>query len=357
MHKQHNRLTALDGMRGIFAFLVMCFHFSADPRYDPLSLTNNFLFRQSFVFVDFFFVLSGFVIAYNYLARIKSGAAFKDYLIKRFIRLYPLLLWSVLVYVPLKLYGIYVGFEFNDEVYGYAELVKETLDSLLFMNSTPILGSTEAMNPVSWSISAEMIAYLTFGALLVLFRKQPVNALLVLWLALLVFFLVHQNMTEAGRYGFLRGLFGFTGGVLVFELYQCYPAKWDWAEWPYMIVLLALIYLVDMGLHPLTMLGLTLWFGMGVFIFSRSRGSLSRALDTKPFQFLGRISYSFYLNHYFVLWLVYYLLWNLVGLPPTHLTVIVSFLIVTVTTLVYSQFTYTLIEKRMGFWLKSKWLK
>ncbi len=59
-----NRFEALDGWRGICACLVVLFHFHG---YSPLNTSG--LIRNSYLFVDFFFVLSGFVIACNYSTR------------------------------------------------------------------------------------------------------------------------------------------------------------------------------------------------------------------------------------------------------------------------------------------------
>jgi peptidoglycan/LPS O-acetylase OafA/YrhL len=68
-----NRFEALDGWRGICACLVVLFHFHG---YSPIYSWG--LIRNSYLFVDFFFVLSGFVIAWNYATRLDSwhgGAA------------------------------------------------------------------------------------------------------------------------------------------------------------------------------------------------------------------------------------------------------------------------------------------
>ncbi|MBS1732124.1 MAG: acyltransferase, partial [Bacteroidetes bacterium] len=57
-----NRLDQLDGLRGLFCLMVILTHF---PFKDSLPV-SNFIVRQGYLFVDFFFVLSGFVIAFNY---------------------------------------------------------------------------------------------------------------------------------------------------------------------------------------------------------------------------------------------------------------------------------------------------
>jgi len=63
-----NRFTALDGWRGIAACMVVLFHVRAPSHVSELALVRN-----SFLFVDFFFVLSGFVIAATYAERLAGG--------------------------------------------------------------------------------------------------------------------------------------------------------------------------------------------------------------------------------------------------------------------------------------------
>ena len=81
----HHRFEALDSWRGICACLVAVFHFHA---YGFLY-TSPFL-RNFYLFVDFFFVLSGFVIAWNYADKLTSVQALKGFMILRAGRLYPL---------------------------------------------------------------------------------------------------------------------------------------------------------------------------------------------------------------------------------------------------------------------------
>ena len=98
------RIRTLDGFRGIFALMIILLHANNNT-----ILTKNFLVRNSDYFVDYFFVLSGFVISYNYTKKIKDFNSFKDFIIKRFIRLYPLLLYSTLLFFSFILIGKKLG--------------------------------------------------------------------------------------------------------------------------------------------------------------------------------------------------------------------------------------------------------
>lgn len=347
-----NRLEELDGLRGIFALLVVCYHFSQGPQFDPFGYTSNFIFRHSFIFVDFFFVLSGFVIAFSYSKRLSSTGSFIVFLKKRFIRLYPLLFYSVIIYIPLKAYGIFVGFEFNDGVYTVQNLIFETLDSLTFMNSTPILGSNEGMNPVSWSISAEMISYIYFGLIVLLFMKRHMIAIVLATIVTFIFFLQYGHLEVAGSLGFLRGILGFSLGVIINGLYQRVSYQFNKWEIPYLATLIMLFYLVDLEIKQELILVFPFCFGLGVLIFSRSDGLISKFLRIRAVQFLGKISYSIYLNHFLVLWVMYFFFWKVLKLEVSELVVWIGFMSTLVITIVYSFFTHKIIEVEVGKWLR-----
>ena len=61
---RRQRIKKLDGLRGVFSLMVLFFHYRENML--PEMIYNNFLIRESYLFVDFFFVLSGYVIALNY---------------------------------------------------------------------------------------------------------------------------------------------------------------------------------------------------------------------------------------------------------------------------------------------------
>ena len=102
------RIHTLDGFRGIFALMIIIDHAANDS-----FIFQNFIVQKADFFVDYFFVLSGFVISYNYLHKIKDFASFKDFMVRRLIRLYPLLLYTTLLFFGLMLIGKHWN-TFND---------------------------------------------------------------------------------------------------------------------------------------------------------------------------------------------------------------------------------------------------
>ena len=82
------RIVALDGLRGIFCLLIVFEHYS--PVYIPSIIYEFPLIRHSYIVVDFFFVLSGYILALKYWESIKDIKSLKTFYLKRLFRLYPL---------------------------------------------------------------------------------------------------------------------------------------------------------------------------------------------------------------------------------------------------------------------------
>src|SRR5690242_15715766 len=90
-------IRALTGVRGVAASLVAIYHFSPTKEMAPGLLRN--VVSRGYLWVDLFFVLSGFVIALNYGQLFASGfsrRAFATFLVRRVARIYPLYLVVVL---------------------------------------------------------------------------------------------------------------------------------------------------------------------------------------------------------------------------------------------------------------------
>ena len=95
------KILYLESLTGSAAISVSLHHFSINS-----ILQNNYYVKNSYLMVDFFFVLSGFVIAYNYMDKLTNIKNLINFQIKRFLRLYPLH-FLMLVAFLFKENGIY----------------------------------------------------------------------------------------------------------------------------------------------------------------------------------------------------------------------------------------------------------
>ncbi len=170
------RYRVLDSYRFIAAALICLYHFNkADVL--GLAVLSPFFINLPLM-VDFFFVLSGFVIARTYLGEINSAQGYGYFMWKRFARLYPLHLLTLLVGIA---GGIVIGTDklqpgTNPEIFSATAI----LANLTLTHSLGVTGYG-SFNIPSWSISAEMFVYMLFPlfALLITRLHPLVNVLLV----------------------------------------------------------------------------------------------------------------------------------------------------------------------------------
>ena len=161
--------TKLDALRGLAACLVVLHHSPFCYGEQPVSLVAN-----SYLFVDFFFLLSGFVMCHAYGQRILSGMSMRDYVVLRLGRLYPLHLFMLLAtvaYTGLKAALFAYGFG-NEQDFSHNHGFS-FITNVLLVHS---LGLHEELtwNTPSWSISVEFYTYLVFYVLTIsLTGKAP----------------------------------------------------------------------------------------------------------------------------------------------------------------------------------------
>lgn len=170
-------LYAFDAWRFLAAMTVMLYHFLT---YDPSSeswLPAVALELQQVV--DLFFLLSGLVIMTNYDTSLRSLADVRHFLVRRLARIYPLHLLTLAFFVVVGAAGaagvITLG---NPDRYDFASLPAQ----ILLVNAWGTT-STLTFNYVSWSISAEWMAYLAFPLLALGFRRYGLAALVAALLA------------------------------------------------------------------------------------------------------------------------------------------------------------------------------
>ncbi|MFL9844852.1 acyltransferase family protein [Flavobacterium rhizosphaerae] len=348
--QQNIRLTQLDGLRGIFALIVAVFHFSHFSQVKNATYLSNFVISQGDLFVDFFFVLSGFVISLNYYNKIHTRADFLKYLKKRFLRLYPLLFYTCIVFV---LFMLVAGKLSN------SELVVESLNTILLLNSTVLLSDSAGMNYPSWSISSEMISYFIFGCLTLFTKWRTKYIAAVLLVACAIFLFSVNSYMETCRWGFVRGLLCFITGYYSFLAFKRYnpltiPAFLDYLM---PVLLLFILYIRFHYNHEnklFTMIVIPPFFGFFIFIYAQSKSYLVKLLNTTPLQFLGKISYSVYLNHAVVMLVLFKIAFGLLKLPVANSTTAFVLIAYIILLIIYSYLTYFFIEYKGQKLIKTK---
>lgn len=270
------RFVALDSWRGICALVVALFHFPI------LGLVKGSpVVAHGFLFVDFFFVLSGFVIAHAYESRANDDHAPWRFLIRRFGRLWPLHVAILALFVLASV----IGGDFNADERHSLEAV---ITNLAMVHGLGVHRDLTWNGP-SWSISVEFMLYLLFALLAPMQRKAAIYAFLVLAGLAVLILEAPAGMGSTFDYGAFRGLAGFFTGALVAGLPR--RAFGTLAE---VLTVAMVVAFVGAGAG---MFAAPFVFGLAVYVFSGSDGVLGRALLLKPFVRLGEWSYSIYMVH------------------------------------------------------------
>jgi peptidoglycan/LPS O-acetylase OafA/YrhL len=209
MNQRHYE--ALDGMRGLAAFAVVLFHMGVAA---PIKAPSGFLA------VDFFYVLSGFVIACAYDARLGQSLSFKAFMRLRFIRLYPIFALGALLAV-LRAIALFV---MKDPAAVPApELGLGSILGLAFL-PTPIVGAYMFLNVPAWSLMFELVANAAYA---LFYRWMTALGLVVIagaGLAGIAAILALHGSLDVGAHwpdfpqGLARVTFSFAVGALLWRL-------------------------------------------------------------------------------------------------------------------------------------------
>jgi len=184
-------IKTLTSLRFFAAVLIILNHLKHYLLFDMKDYTG--LWEQSYLAVDFFFILSGFILTHVYLGGIESGQlSIRSFLIRRLARLYPLHLLTLLIMTGLAMTSLRFGSIVPWS--GHFPVGTFVLNFLLLHGWGFV--TSLAFNIPSWSISAEWFAYMSFPFLLPwLLAKKPGFVLIIsfgglaaLWALSLIYF-------------------------------------------------------------------------------------------------------------------------------------------------------------------------
>ncbi len=308
--KKHYEI--LDGLRGVAAIIVVIFHlFEIFSGGDHSKQVIN----HGYLAVDFFFLLSGYVIGYAYDDRwnkMTLGGFFK----RRLIRLHPMIIMGMTIGA--------IGFYLSDSPILFPHLHEVPVWKLLLVTvigytllpvplSMDIRGWSE-MHPTNgpaWSLFFEYIANILYGLFI---RKFP-NWLLGILVFISGAVLVHHAVAGANgdmiggwslnaeqfQVGLTRLMYPFFAGLLLSRITK--PGRMNHAFlWCSLLVTLILLFprvgdkahLWQNGLFE----SVSILFLFPLIVYMGASGSIKNATTQKLCNFLGDISYPIYIIHY-----------------------------------------------------------
>ncbi|MCG8315425.1 MAG: acyltransferase [Pseudomonadales bacterium] len=293
-------IESLTGLRFIASMWVLMYHIGEvllkNLFHDFWVLYYKPLFHGGAMGVDLFFVLSGFVIAYNYFDRFASTekSNYLDFLFKRFARIYPVHLATLLLLIP-------IGLVMAGDALFFGNLVDLLKNLFLLQAIVP----PAAWNIVSWSISCEWLAYSFFPILVLLFSKlhtgrQMLTALVVLYtisLALFAGFAISKFPFTHPIYWILRIACEFTAGVLIFKIWQVRGDR-SFSQWFKRLLVPILTLVIFLLSHiPIAFVIVVPFLFLTVYLIATDQYFLNKFLARPAVTYGGRISYSLYMVH------------------------------------------------------------
>ena len=315
----------LDGLRGVAALMIVVYHVFEGFATTPFDQH----FNHGYMAVDFFFILSGFVIGYAYDDRWKK-MTINGFFKRRLIRLHPMVVMGTLIgVITFCIQGCVKWNGAHVSVWG---VLLAALLGILMLPAIPgtlpeVRGNGEMfpLNGPSWSLFFEYIGNILYALII---RRLSTRKLAILCgvagCALTSFAVL--NLSGYGHLGvgwtlngnnflggFLRMLYSYTAGMLLSRIYR--PGKVKGAFWLCSVALFALFLVPHLGA------GGKLWMN-GIYdslcaivlfpaiVYLGASGQIEGKVSGRICKFLGDISYPLYMVHYPVMYLFFAWVWK-----------------------------------------------
>lgn len=320
--KPHYEL--LDGLRGVAALLVVFYHI-----FEGLSFaaggTVITIINHGYLAVDFFFMLSGFVISYAYDNRWGKSLTTRNFFKRRLIRLHPMIVMGAVV--GLIAFLIQGGVKWDGTHVPVTMAIPALVCTFLFIPAIPgscyeIRGNGEMfpLNGPFWSLFFEYIGNILYALFIRKLSDRQLSILVICLGIVLTWFalsdVIGYGMIGVGWTldslnsfgGLTRMLFPFTLGMLLSRKFHSF--KISGAFWICTIVLIILFcipyiegksHICMNGLFEIACIALI----FPVLIRIGAAGKTTDKLSTSICKFLGDISYPLYAIHYPVMYVFY----------------------------------------------------
>lgn len=321
--KPHYEL--LDGLRGVAALLVLFYHI-----FEGLSFaaggTLITVINHGYLAVDFFFILSGFVISYAYDDRWGKTMTTGNFFKRRLIRLHPMIIMGVILgAITFFLQG---GVQWDGTKIATSAVMLAMLCAMFFIPAVPgvsyeVRGNGEMfpLNGPSWSLFFEYIGNILYALFIHRLSNKALTVLVGLsGIALAWFTLFNVSGYDMFGVGWtldtvnffggtLRMLFPFSMGMLLARHFK--PMNVKGAFWICSMILLLLFcvpYIVTEN-SPISLNGLfeaiCILFIFPVLLWIGASGKTTDNFSSRVCKFLGDISYPLYAVHYPIMYLFY----------------------------------------------------
>lgn len=288
---QH-RSELLDCVRAVAVILVLVFHVATRFIFEGLDPVAQWFARYGFLGVDIFFPLSGFLIT-GFLLRHSSNQAIGAFFLRRFFRIVPLYFLALLVFVV----GVLITGEER-------HLLDRVWINGAFLTGWYIFWEGKETVPytITWSLSVEEFAYILFGLVAWVMRKQFVTVLVLFTVFPLAlrFYLASQGAEDIYYFPPARLDSIAVGGLVAVAHYHGRTALLPLLGALAASLVLPMIF-GEVVFKTLFYLQVTLATCV-VITACQTYASEFRSVITRPFAVIGFYSYFIYLFHFFIIY-------------------------------------------------------
>lgn len=319
------RYELLDGLRGVAAVLVIWYHFFEGFATTPTDQMMN----HGYLAVDFFFVLSGFVIGYAYDGRWKSGMTASRFMLRRVIRLHPMVILAVILGAISWL--IQGSVKWDGTPVPIGSLIIALMLGMILIPVLPgagadVRGNGEMfpLNGPSWSLFFEYIGSILYAVVLHRLSVRALRVVMIvsgLCLAGCAFcdmsgayhLGVGWTMADGGFFGgFCRLSFSFSAGLLMSRTFRKRHIRG--AFWICTVIIACVMACPYVGGPEPSMWNAVYDSAATLFIFPAlvyigACGTTTDSFSTGICNFLGELSYPVYIIHYPVMYMFYAWVW------------------------------------------------
>ncbi|WP_426412153.1 acyltransferase family protein [Bradyrhizobium ganzhouense] len=382
VHREKAHVLTLDSIRGIAAVTVVIHHVILMPTFLAAFPNRAWIdcafFRSGGFLVDLFFVLSGMVMSLSYVRSDFGHFSLRDFMVRRFARVYPLHI--VMLFVTLLFRLVRIGLVMAGVIVAVPTVFEVNNAYSFFLNVFLLhsLGFVHYLNwnAPSWSISVEFYTYLVFGVVVLIAQRLGslrwlyVSAFLLAaasWFTLAVI-LDKRDLGAQYDFGLLRCFTSFFLGVLTVKVVSLLPSSIRGAnvyllgaiQLASMVATVANVWLVEA--YPWISFAAPLTFAvfLGSLLAFPNAAVVPPMLVARPLVWLGARSYSIYMVHAFVVLLAEYFVRALGARPVAALDAVypglsttLNLVAVLAAVLVLSNLTYLYIELPGGRWTRN----
>ncbi len=291
----------LNGMRGLAAIVILVFHFMEIIIAD----FSRIYIAHGFLAVDFFFVLSGFVIAYAYDKRV-AGMGLKTFIKIRLIRLQPLVVIGSIIGLLTFLFDPYTNLY---AIYGFKETAMLFITSV-FMIPYPIVSERYFnlfnLNAPSWSLFWEYVANLVYATILFRASKKILTTVALIGAAALFYIgwqygnLLGGWNDETFFHGLARISFSFSMGMLVHRSGWIIKNRLGLIGMSALLMLAFLVPYNEQWTWIVEPIIVVFYFPL---LVSLGAGASLSSKHHSINKFSGDISYPLYMTHYPFMWI------------------------------------------------------